>query len=1046
LYALRWLLSAAALLGIVLSLGLGGKRIGDLGTTVARYGETTNGAGPAPPPVFDPRMQLWFGEEDAAVQSYEAIEDRFVAEDFVLVAFQEKDDPLGVFGPKSLATIARLTDAIQRVPGVRHVRSLTSNPWIRWGEIEAGEEGLMISDLVEEDPADLSSADRIERMVAVLGGEASAALIGEDAVREVVGHDVGLEDFIGEPRLLGTIVSPDARTTVVQVQVLRPVADAELAEKALEGDPQLGAITPDLYSVLAQRAALRGIGHALRVELGRSVETDELRALRAEIDAMEEGDEKAAWLQRISDPTLTFIDGPDGERLRKWFDYDPDGSGGWVDVSEAGAPVAAPDGFAPAALSDYDFRLGGTPLFELNFEEVGMADAKYMGVMFAIIIVLLFVVFRSVAGVVAPMAVVFGSVGAMVGIAFLLGFLFNNLTMISPNMLTAVGIADAIHLVASWMVIRRRADSKHSAILETMRRNAVPVLLTSVTTAIGFFSLTVSGLAPVRMLGIMAGIGALVALVLSLTIVPAVLSLVPHRPGGDARVAGAGLFERGRAERFVAFIVSKRAPILAVTAALALIAVFGVSRVRIDTDFRAMFPDDNEKIADFQWIEDQLGGVGDLEIVFDGTRGETRAPELTRDERARLDGLSVREAASQADGELAVLDGAEAAELERLRAKDAAWSAARIGVDAEFLGALDAFEARLREEMADPESDLAVVTDLISPLDILRKIHQVQNKNAAAFYRAPTEQDVPEDARVAEVEYDEWTEEWSYTPPQAASSLVAQYYLQYENGAKPGENLATQLSQDRTQFRMQGRVLQAPSDVQTAAFTRIEEIARTEFPILGARAVGGDADDAPDASAEMTISGKTLLFARTTRIFAVGFVQSMSIALALITAIIAVLFRSWRLALISVIPNLLPILIPLSVFGLLGQTLDGPAILVSSVALGVCVDDTIHVFTKFMRARRAGLNADDALAHVFEEAGAAVTLTTIVLVIGFSTLLLSDFRPNVLMGSLAGTMIGLAWLADMFVVPLFLRDMARAEDARADAPAAPATAPAVAGA
>ena len=54
------------------------------------------------------------------------------------------------------------------------------------------------------------------------------------------------------------------------------------------------------------------------------------------------------------------------------------------------------------------------------------------------------------------------------------------------------------------------------------------------------------------------------------------------------------------------------------------------------------------------------------------------------------------------------------------------------------------------------------------------------------------------------------------------------------------------------------------------------------------------------AAAEMTISGKTLLFARTTRIFAIGFVQSMSIALALITAIIAVLFRSWRLALISV--------------------------------------------------------------------------------------------------------------------------------------------------
>lgn len=1043
LYALRWPLSLAALAGIMLSLAMGGKRIASLGELVSTYGDTTSGVGAAPPPVFDPRMQIWFGEEDDAVRSYELIEDRFVAEDFVLVSFEELEDPMGVFGAESLGTIARLTAAIERVPGVRHVRSLTSNPWIRWDEIEEGEEGLVISDLVVGDPASLSDAERVERMVAVIGGEAAVKLAGEDAVRAVIGPNASPADFIGEPRLLGTITTENARTTVIQAQVLRPVADEELADAAAEADPQLGWITPGLYSIQAQRAALRGIQHALRVELGRSVTTDQFAALEAEVAAMPEGDEKTDWQRQLGDPTRAFITTPAGETIRKWFDYDPDGNGGWVDLADPTAPAAAPADFAPAPLVERTFHVGGVPVFELNFEEVGMNDAKYMGAMFLIIILLLVAVFRSVAGVAAPMAVVFGSVGAMVGIAFLLGFLFNNLTMISPNMLTAVGIADAIHLVASWMVVRRSAETKQAAILETMRRNALPVLLTSVTTAIGFFSLTVSGLAPVRMLGIMAGIGALVALVLSLTLVPAILSLVPHRAGGNARVAGAGLFNEERARRFVGFIVARKTPILAASVLVAVVALFGVTRVRIDTDFRAMFPDDNAKIADFQWIEDRVGGVGDLEIVFDGGRGVERVPELTREERATLDALTIREAAGESEQDLEPLSADEGATLAALRGKDAAWEAGRIGVDAEFLTALNAFEARLREEMADPDADMAVVTDLFSPLDVLRRIHQVQNQNAAASYRVPTTDDVAADARTPVVEYDEWTEEWSYTPGQSASSLVAQYYLQYENGAEPGENLSTELSQDRVWLRMQGRVLQVPSDEQSAAFRRIEEIARDEFPMLGAR-VNGEVPEA--ASAAMTVSGKTLLFARTTKIFALGFVQSMSIALALITAIIALLFRSWRLALISIVPNLLPILVPLSVFGLLGMTLDGPAILVSSVALGVCVDDTIHVFTKFMRARRQGLDADDALAHVFEEAGAAVTLTTIVLVIGFATLLLSDFRPNVLMGSLAGTMIALAWLADMFVVPLLLRDMARAEDARAETPSLPASTVAPAGA
>ena len=126
------------------------------------------------------------------------------------------------------------------------------------------------------------------------------------------------------------------------------------------------------------------------------------------------------------------------------------------------------------------------------------------------------------------------------------------------------------------------------------------------------------------------------------------------------------------------------------------------------------------------------------------------------------------------------------------------------------------------------------------------------------------------------------------------------------------------------------------------------------------------------------------------------------------------------------------------------MSLDGPAILVSSVALGVCVDDTIHFFTKYSRARRGGRGAKDALAHAIAESGAAMTVTTGVLMVGFATLLLSDFSPNVQMGTLAVLMIGMAWVADFLVTVALLSYERKPASAPATSPVAeafPAAAP-----
>ncbi|MFT7620657.1 MAG: putative RND superfamily exporter protein [Planctomycetota bacterium] len=99
--------------------------------TAGSFGDVTNGSASQPPTVFDPRMDIWFDESDPAVDIFYEIEERFVSEDFVMVTFEETENAWSVFNLEALATICRLSERFLTIPGVRHVRSLTDNPWIR---------------------------------------------------------------------------------------------------------------------------------------------------------------------------------------------------------------------------------------------------------------------------------------------------------------------------------------------------------------------------------------------------------------------------------------------------------------------------------------------------------------------------------------------------------------------------------------------------------------------------------------------------------------------------------------------------------------------------------------------------------------------------------------------------------------------------------------------------------------------------------------------------------------------------------------------------
>jgi predicted RND superfamily exporter protein len=283
---------------------------------------------------------------------------------------------------------------------------------------------------------------------------------------------------------------------------------------------------------------------------------------------------------------------------------------------------------------------------------------------------------------------------------------------------------------------------------------------------------------------------------------------------------------------------------------------------------------------------------------------------------------------------------------------------------------------------------------------------------------------VPASARKPSAIVDDVLEETVYIPAQDASSLISQYYLQYENGAKPTENLSALLTPDRSVFRISARIDAAPTSTTLAAFDRIREIAREHFPDIA-----GSKDDVASGAAlsSLTLTGKQYLFTNMMDRFTTTLIVSFSLALSVIVVLITVVFRSIRLGLASLIPNVLPIAAPLGFLGLVGIPIDGPAILVASVALGVCVDDTIHLFAKFAQARGDGLSVSDSLERAFRLVGGALTWTTVVLVIGFGTLTLSSFQPNAAIGYMGSIMIALAWLADFLLVPAVMGYLYREE-------------------
>ncbi len=148
--------------------------------------------------------------------------------------------------------------------------------------------------------------------------------------------------------------------------------------------------------------------------------------------------------------------------------------------------------------------------------------------------------------------------------------------------------------------------------------------------------------------------------------------------------------------------------------------------------------------------------------------------------------------------------------------------------------------------------------------------------------------------------------------------------------------------------------------------------------------------------------------------------DSLALAFVIVTLTILLLFRSPRVAGLALVPNALPLLVGYGTMGAMGWLLDPTPAVVFTVALGIAVDDTIHMVARWQEERRAGRRNGEAIEEAVLHTGRAVTVTTIVLIGGFGVNVLSSFPTMRIMGMLGATVVAVAWVADLFLLPALL--------------------------
>jgi hypothetical protein len=242
---------------------------------------------------------------------------------------------------------------------------------------------------------------------------------------------------------------------------------------------------------------------------------------------------------------------------------------------------------------------------------------------------------------------------------------------------------------------------------------------------------------------------------------------------------------------------------------------------------------------------------------------------------------------------------------------------------------------------------------------------------------------------------------------QLPSSQEQNFILPYAKGFSSNENLLTAYVDSTGRY---ARITTYMKDIGTDKMKELEEDLWQEIHKIF-----------PEERYEISMTGKALIFQKGTNYLVKNLIISLSLAILLIAIFMAWMFRSFRMIIVSLVPNLLPLLVTAGMMGFLGVPIKPSTILVFSIAFGISVDDTIHFLAKYRQELKANnWKIKRSVYAALKETGVSMFYTSIVLFFGFSVFMISSFGGTVALGGLVSATLLFAMLANLLLLPSLL--------------------------
>ncbi|MDP5157767.1 MAG: efflux RND transporter permease subunit [Flaviramulus sp.] len=247
---------------------------------------------------------------------------------------------------------------------------------------------------------------------------------------------------------------------------------------------------------------------------------------------------------------------------------------------------------------------------------------------------------------------------------------------------------------------------------------------------------------------------------------------------------------------------------------------------------------------------------------------------------------------------------------------------------------------------------------------------------------------------------------------QLPTSQENNFILSYAKNSSSNVDLLKNFVDSTGQY---ARITTFMKDIGTDKMERIEENILTKIDKVF-----------PKEQYNVTMTGKALVFQKGTKYLVKNLAISLSLAILLIALFMAYMFRSGRMIIVSLIPNLLPLLVTAGLMGYLGVPIKPSTILVFSIAFGISVDDTIHFLAKYRQELQANhWKIKTSVYGALRETGVSMFYTSIVLFFGFSVFTISSFGGTVALGALVSATLLFAMLSNLLLLPSLLLSLER---------------------